>query len=79
MPIRLTSDGDRLWVEVTPSHASAWRSDAALTATGVLEILAAKGCHSTDIADALYAADSDWAVRDDAEVSRRRSSQEQAL
>jgi hypothetical protein len=70
--IRLTPKGQNFWVEVTPPHAETWRSDAPLSATDVLEVLSDKGCHSTDITDALYEADPTWTARHDAEVLRRR-------
>jgi RHS repeat-associated protein len=43
-----------------------------LTATEVLEKLTALGCHSTDITDALFAADPEWASKHDEEIARRR-------
>jgi hypothetical protein len=59
-------------VSVSPPHAQAWQSTRLLTPTEVLEELSARGCHSTDITDALYAANTDWTVAHDAEVRRRR-------
>lgn len=59
-------------VSVTPPHAAAWHSTRLLTPTEVLEELSARGCHSTDITDALYAANPDWTVAHDAEVRRLR-------
>src|SRR5487761_944842 len=59
---------------------SARRADLAvfgtLTAYEVFENLPRLGCHSTDISDALYAADPVWSTRYDAEVVRRRAEQE---
>ena len=72
MAIHLTADGENFWVEVTQPHAEAWRSDAPLSATDVLKVLSDKGCHSTDITDALYAADPGWAARHHAELLERR-------
>ena len=72
MAIRLTADGPNFWVEVTLPHAEAWRSEVPLTAAQVLEALSGKGCHSTDITDALYAADPGWSARHDAGVVRKR-------
>lgn len=64
--------------EVTQSTADtsgelleAWRSEAPLTPTEVLEVLG-MGCHSTDITDALDAADSGGESHD-ADVERRRA------
>jgi hypothetical protein len=59
-------------VSVSPPHAESWRSPGLLTPTKVLEELSARGCHSTDITDALYAANPNWTVAHDAEVRRRR-------
>ena len=73
MSIRLTTEGENFWVEVTPPHAEAWRSEALLSATEVLEVLGGMGCHSTDITDAPDAADSGWRERHDADVARRRA------
>jgi hypothetical protein len=43
-----------------------------MTATAILEKLGALGCHSTDITDALFAADPGWTAKHDEEVRRRR-------
>lgn len=64
--------GDKFHVAVSPPHGDAWRSTEPLTAPEVLETLASLGCHSTDITDALYAADPGWGAKHDAEVLRRR-------
>jgi hypothetical protein len=72
MAIEVELVGDRYAVVVSPPHASDWRSPELLTATQVLEALSALGCHSTDITDALYAADPRWMIAHDAEVLRRR-------
>ena len=56
----------------SPPHADSWRSPRPLTATEVLEELSERGCHSTDITDALSAANPDWTISHDAEVRRRR-------
>lgn len=67
MSIRLIPDGRNFWVELTPPEAEAWRSEAPLTPTEVIEELTRRGCHSTDITDALYAAGPAWAARREAE------------
>jgi hypothetical protein len=59
-------------VEVSPPEGPRWHSVEPLTATEVMTQLSELGCHSTDITDALSAADPGWAVRHDAEVLRRR-------
>jgi hypothetical protein len=43
-----------------------------MTATEVLAKLSQLGCHSTDIADALYAADPGWTLEHDRSVLRER-------
>ena len=67
----------RVWV--SPSHSSEpWQSRGLLTATEVLEELSSRGCHSTDVTDALYAANPHWAESHDAEVRRRREKEARA-
>jgi hypothetical protein len=66
-------------VLVSPPHAESWQPQRLLTATDVLEQLSARGCHSTDITDALYAANPDWTHAHDAEVRRRRDDALKAL
>jgi hypothetical protein len=71
--IRVEKVGDRYSVSASPPHSTtAWSSSEPLAATVVLERLATLGCHSTDITDAMYEADPDWAIPHDAEVLRRR-------
>ena len=68
--------GDRFAVEVSPPHSrEPWRSTGPLSATEVLEKLSSLGVHSTEITDALYAADPSWTIAHDAEVLRRRRSE----
>jgi hypothetical protein len=43
-----------------------------MTATEILKKLSELGCHSTDITDALYAADPGWGKKHDDEVMRQR-------
>lgn len=72
MGISVIKSGDRYEVAVSPPEGANWQSSAPLTATQVLERLSALGCHSTDITDALYAADPSWTEAQDAEVRHRR-------
>jgi len=72
MALSIFKHGDRYQVAVSQPHGMPWRSTEPLTATEVLEKLASLGCHSTDITDALYAADPGWAAKHDEEVLRRR-------
>lgn len=65
--------GDRFAVEVSPPHSrEPWCSTGPLSATEVLETLSNLGCHSTEVTDALYAADPSWTIAHDAEVLIRR-------
>ena len=59
-------------VSVSPPHGEPWTSPRLLSATEVLEELSVRGCHSTDITDALYAANPNWTSEHDAFVRRRR-------
>jgi hypothetical protein len=72
LALSIFKHGDRYQVAVSPPHGQAWRSSHPLTATEVLEKLASLGCHSTDITDALYAADPGWTAKHNEEVLRRR-------
>jgi hypothetical protein len=49
-----------------------WTSDRELTATEVIERLSERGCHSTDVTDALDATGNDWRPAHDEEVRQRR-------
>ena len=67
-------------VEVGPPQArETWSSPAPLIPTKVLAELSKRGCHSTDITDALDATGKDWRPVHDAEVLRRRSAAEGEL
>lgn len=72
MPINVFVQGDEYQVAVSPPHGPQWRSSEPMSATELLRKLADLGCHSTDITDALYAADPDWARKHDVEVLRHR-------
>lgn len=73
MAIDLVHEPGGYHVSVSPPHApESWHSTRLLTPTEVLEELSDRGCHSTDITDALYAANPDWTVAHDTEVRRRR-------
>lgn len=73
MGISLVRHDDRFQVSVSPPDGPYWRSSTPMTPTEVLEKLSQLGCHSTDITDALYAADPDWGRRHDVEVKRPRA------
>jgi hypothetical protein len=70
--LAITCESGLYRVSVSPPHAEVWRSTLLLTPTQVLEELSTRGCHTTDITDALCAANPDWTVAHDAEVRRRR-------
>ena len=72
MAISVLIYGDGYQVAVSPPVGPFWKSSDALSATEVLEKLAQLGCHSTDITDALSAADPKWAARHNEEALRQR-------
>lgn len=73
MPITITRHGEgRYQVAVSPPEGTYWRSQSPIAAREILEKLSRLGCHSTDITDALYAADPSWAKAYDKEVLARR-------
>ena len=72
--IKVRRDDGGYSVQVSPPHSTAvWSSPVPLSPTEVLAELGKRGCHSTDITDALDATGTDWRVLHDAEVLRRRS------
>jgi hypothetical protein len=60
MPIRIDRVGDGYVAEVTPPHGGgiAWASPAPLAAEELARELTDRGCHLTDVADALH--DAGW-------------------
>ena len=64
MPIVVTTVEDLYEVEVTPPHGDGrpWRSKP-LELRALIDALLARGCHPTDIGDALFAADPNWESR----------------
>lgn len=79
MAIDVAHEAGSYRVSVSPPHSSEpWQSRGLLTATEVLEELSARGCHSTDVTDALYTANPQWAESHDAEVRRRREKEARA-
>jgi hypothetical protein len=70
--IEVRAVGDHFVVTVTPPHGD-WQSGEPMSPTDVLEELAALGCHSTDVTDALDASGANWRPLHDAEVRRRRA------
>lgn len=79
MAIRIVRVGELYDAEVSPPNADAWHATTPLTPTEVLAELSARGCHSTDITDALDEADAasahrqpSWRSQHNAAVLRRR-------
>lgn len=71
MSVDIAYEVGRYRVNLSPPQGAPWVS-LLLTATEVLEQLSARGCHSTDVTDALFAANPAWPETHDAEVRRRR-------
>ena len=72
MAIEIHWDGKGYTVEVTPPDADPWHSEGVLSASEVIAACSHRGCHSTDITDALDAAGVDWRAEHDADVARNR-------
>jgi hypothetical protein len=73
MPITVLRHGQgRYQVTVSPPEGAYWRSSSPVTAREIFKKLPGLGCHTTDISDALYAADPLWAAAYDKEVVSSR-------
>ena len=70
--IDISPDGDLFVVSVSPPHGEQWKSPRALTAWEVARELGERGCHSTEITDALDQTEVDWRPAYDREVMGRR-------
>jgi len=79
MSIEITYDGGGYHVSVTPPHAPAWHSPRGLTPTEAMTELSKRGCHPTDVTDALTTANPEWFVEHDREVRRRRDEELRAI
>jgi hypothetical protein len=66
VPIEITLGDDGYIAEVTPPHGGGdrWSTSYPMTADELVEALIQRGCHQTDIADALDAADPEWRFRE---------------
>lgn len=64
MPIVVSSVEGLYHVEVTPPHGGGrpWRSEP-LELRALIDALVERGCHPTDIGDALFAVDPGWESR----------------
>jgi hypothetical protein len=65
MAVTIRRIGDGYLAEVTPPHGggTAWTTPAPIGAEELVRELTSRGCHRTDIGDALYAADDAWLIR----------------
>lgn len=65
MAIKITRVGSAYIAHVTPPHGRAveWSTPNPLDAESLIAELRGRGCHQTDIADALYEADPRWLLR----------------
>lgn len=59
MPIVITRHGKLYSAEVTPPHGrgAAWSTPKPMTEAELLDAFRERGCHQTDIGDALHEAD----------------------
>jgi hypothetical protein len=62
MPITIEKVDGGYVARVTPPHGDGvpWESEHPQSAEALASELLSRGCHQTDIGDALYAADPDW-------------------
>lgn len=69
MAIKITRVEDKYMADVTPPHAGgiSWRTTEPMGANELIQELLNRGCHQTDIGDALYEADDAWVLRLEAE------------
>lgn len=65
MPIVITRVEDLYEAEVTPPHGGGryWRSPQPMGIDDLIAALLERGCHQTDIGDALFEADPEWETR----------------
>jgi hypothetical protein len=71
MAIHIERSGAGYDISATPPHVPvSWRSDSPMSATQVIDALKERGCHQTDIGDALYTANPRWL--EDQDIDGRR-------
>lgn len=65
MAIRIDRIGDRYTAVVSPPHGggTAWETVRPVPIEDLIDQLTRRGCHQTDIGDALYDADPEWLLR----------------
>ena len=65
MPITIAKTPEGYTAEVTPPHCGGvpWSTPRPMQLDELIDELIGRGCHRTDIGDALYAADPDWVSR----------------
>jgi len=66
MPIAIRKSGALYVADVTPPHGGgvAWSTKEPLNREALITALRDRGCHQTDIGDALYDADPEWLMRE---------------
>jgi hypothetical protein len=64
VPITIYKADDKYQVVVGPPEGSTWRSKTSMTPEEIFNKLSDLGCHTTDISDALYAADPFWTMNE---------------
>jgi hypothetical protein len=66
MSIEIRRVGDRYEASVRPPHGGgrSWDTPRPLVLDELIDRLLARGCHQTDIGDALFVADPEWEFRD---------------
>ncbi len=77
--IQIWRSDDRYQVAVSPPEGPYWRSTDPMTATEVLAKLSQLGCHSTDISDAVSAADPGWTLERQVSLERAPSNRVTAM
>lgn len=65
MAIKIERSSGRYSAVVTPPHGGGipWATTEPLALEPLITALAQRGCHQTDIGDALYEADPEWLLR----------------
>ena len=66
MPIHIRRIDDKYEAEITPPHGGGrpWRPPGPMTQDELIGALLDRGCHQTDIGDAMFEADPEWQAHD---------------
>jgi hypothetical protein len=69
MAINITRVQGKYTATTTAPHGSSnvWQTEEPLTAADLIDMLRRRGCHQTDIGDAMYEADPEWLLRIESE------------